>query len=58
MKNGLAPTEHDIHPQPLPNASEAFTKFGETHREMEKHAIKMLKVDSLIRRTMLKNISN
>lgn len=29
--------------EPLPNASEAFTKFGETHREMEKHAIKMLK---------------
>ena len=29
--------------EPLPNASEAFTKFGETHREMEKFAIKMLK---------------
>ena len=27
----------------MPNASEAFTKFGETHREMEKFAIKMLK---------------
>ena len=29
--------------EPLPNASEAFTKFGETHREMEKFAIRMLK---------------
>jgi len=28
--------------EPLANASEAFTKFGETHREMEKYAIKML----------------
>lgn len=29
--------------EPLPNASETFTKFGETHREMEKFAIRMLK---------------
>ncbi|ESO98636.1 hypothetical protein LOTGIDRAFT_226522 [Lottia gigantea] len=29
--------------EPQPAASEAFTKFGEAHREMEKFAIKMLK---------------
>ena len=29
--------------EPQPNASEAFTTFGEAHREIERHAIKMLK---------------
>jgi len=29
--------------EPLPNASEAFTKFGDAHRNMEKHAIDTLK---------------
>lgn len=29
--------------EPQPAASEAFSKFGEAHREMEKFAIKMLK---------------
>ena len=29
--------------EPQPAASEAFTKFGEAHREMERFAIKMLK---------------
>lgn len=29
--------------EPQPAASEAFTKFGEAHRNMERFAIKMLK---------------
>ncbi|XP_072044121.1 PRKCA-binding protein-like isoform X3 [Amphiura filiformis] len=29
--------------EPQPSASEAFTKFGEAHRNMEKHAIRLLK---------------
>ena len=29
--------------EPQPNASEAFTMFGEAHREIERHAIRMLK---------------
>ena len=29
--------------EPQPAASEAFSKFGEAHRDMERFAIKMLK---------------
>ena len=29
--------------EPQPNASEAFTAFGEAHRSIERYAIKMLK---------------
>lgn len=29
--------------EPLPNASQAFTKFGDAHRTMEKFAITTLK---------------
>ena len=29
--------------EPQPRASEAFTKFGEAHREIERYAISMLK---------------
>ncbi|XP_023930055.1 PRKCA-binding protein isoform X3 [Lingula anatina] len=29
--------------EPQPNASEAFSKFGEAHRDIEKYAIKMLR---------------
>lgn len=29
--------------EPQPRASEAFTKFGEAHRSIEKHGIKLLK---------------
>ncbi len=35
--------------EPQPTASEAFTKFGEAHREIEKYAIKMLKTAKPVR---------
>ena len=35
--------------EPLPNASEAFTMFGEAHREIERHAIRMLKTVKPVR---------
>ena len=35
--------------EPQPNASEAFTMFGEAHREIERHAIRMLKTVKPVR---------
>ena len=35
--------------EPQPNASEAFTQFGEAHREIERYAVKMLKTVKPVR---------
>ena len=42
--------------EPQPAASEAFTQFGETHREIERFALKMLKTVKPVSVTSDQNI--